>query len=123
MRRAPDWIAEVLSPGTASHDEIVKVPVYERAGVREFWLIDPIDRMLSLYRLEAGHYARLFSGSKDKHRSQQFPVSLLIGTRYSLKSSEAFEGHRGLRAPQNRPDRCVGESAALRVGETPTIQS
>ena len=58
MRGAPDWIAEVLSPGTASHDEVVKVPVYERAGVREVWLIDPIDRTLSLYRLEAGHYGR-----------------------------------------------------------------
>jgi len=58
MRGAPDWIAEVLSPGTARHDKIVKVPVYERAGVREVWLIDPIHRTLSLYRLEAGHYGR-----------------------------------------------------------------
>jgi Uma2 family endonuclease len=58
MRGAPDWIAEVLSPGTASHDQMVKLPVYERAGVREVWLIDPIDRTLTLYRLEAGHYGR-----------------------------------------------------------------
>jgi Uma2 family endonuclease len=58
MRGAPDWIAEVLSPGTASHDKMVKLPVYERVGVREVWLIDPIDRTLTLYRLEAGHYGR-----------------------------------------------------------------
>jgi Uma2 family endonuclease len=58
LRGAPDWIAEVLSPGTASHDRLRKLPVYERAGVRELWLIDPIDRTLSLYRLEAGHYGR-----------------------------------------------------------------
>jgi Uma2 family endonuclease len=58
VRGAPDWIAEVLSPGTARHDRLVKVPVYERAGVREVWLIDPIDSTLSLYRLEAGRYGR-----------------------------------------------------------------
>ena len=58
MRGAPDWLAEVLSPGTARHDRRVKLPVYERAGVREVWLIDPIGRTLTLYRLEAGHYGR-----------------------------------------------------------------
>ena len=58
MRGAPDWLAEVLSPGTAKHDKRVKLPVYERAGVREVWLIDPIDRTLTLYRLEAGRYGR-----------------------------------------------------------------
>jgi Uma2 family endonuclease len=58
MRGAPDWIAEVLSPGTTRHDRLVKLPVYERAGVREVWLIDPIKRTLTLYQLEAGHYGR-----------------------------------------------------------------
>jgi Uma2 family endonuclease len=58
MRGAPDWLAEVLSPTTASYDQIVKLPVYERAGVREVWLIHPIDRTVTIYRLEAGRYAR-----------------------------------------------------------------
>jgi Uma2 family endonuclease len=67
MRGAPDWIAEVLSPYTASHDQVVKLPVYERAGVREVWFVHPIDRTLAIYRLEAGHYgrARIF-GLKGK---------------------------------------------------------
>jgi Uma2 family endonuclease len=56
VRGAPDWLAEVLSPSTARHDKIVKIPAYERAGVREVWLIDPIARTLSIYRLEQGHY-------------------------------------------------------------------
>lgn len=58
MRGAPDWLAEVLSPSTASHDQVNKLPAYERAGVREVWLIHPIDRTLSIYRLEDGRYAR-----------------------------------------------------------------
>ena len=56
MRSAPDWIAEVLSPSTASYDRTIKVPVYERAGVREVWLVHPADRTLTIYRLEEGRY-------------------------------------------------------------------
>ena len=58
MRGAPDWIAEVLSPSTASHDQILKLPIYERAGVREVWLVHPTDRTVTIYRLEAGCYGR-----------------------------------------------------------------
>ena len=61
VRGAPDWLAEVLSPGTTRHDKRVKLPVYERAGVREVWLIDPIDRTLTLYRLKGGRYGRATS--------------------------------------------------------------
>ena len=56
IRGAPDWVAEVLSPSTASHNRTVKLSAYERAGVREVWLIDPVDRTLTIYRLEAGSY-------------------------------------------------------------------
>jgi Uma2 family endonuclease len=56
VRGAPDWLAEVLSPTTARHDRFVKLPVYERAGVREVWLIHPTDRALTTYQLEAGRY-------------------------------------------------------------------
>jgi Uma2 family endonuclease len=58
MRGAPDWVAEILSPHTASHDQVVKLPAYERAGVREVWLVHPIDRTLAIYQLEAGRYGR-----------------------------------------------------------------
>lgn len=58
MRGAPDWVAEILSPGSTRHDQVVKVPVYERAGVRELWLVDPIACRLTIYRLKGGRYAR-----------------------------------------------------------------
>jgi Uma2 family endonuclease len=58
MRGAPGWVAEVLSPTTASHDQIIKLAAYERAGVPEVWLIHPTDRTLTIYRLEAGSYGR-----------------------------------------------------------------
>jgi Uma2 family endonuclease len=58
MRGAPDWVAEILSPSTASHNQTVKLPVYERAGIREVWFVDPRNRTLMIYRLEGARYGR-----------------------------------------------------------------
>lgn len=58
MRGAPDWVAEVLSPSTASYDQVLKLRAYERAGVAEVWLVHPIARTLTLYSLADGHYGR-----------------------------------------------------------------
>ncbi len=58
IRGAPDLAIEVLSPGTASHDQVRKLRLYERAGVREYWLVHPIDRVLTIYRLEQGRYGK-----------------------------------------------------------------
>lgn len=58
VRGAPDWVAEVLSPSSAKHDLIVKLALYERAGVREYWLLHPTDRLVTVYRLIEGRYGR-----------------------------------------------------------------
>ena len=58
VRGAPDLVVEVLSPGTSSHDHVRKRRVYERAGVAEYWLVHPIDRMVTVYRLVNGEYGK-----------------------------------------------------------------
>lgn len=58
IRGAPDWVIEVLSPTTASHDQIVKRDLYERTGVKEYWLVHPVDHILMVYCLENGRYGR-----------------------------------------------------------------
>jgi len=58
VRGAPDWVVEVLSPATAGHDQIKKRNLYERHGVKEYWLVHPIDRVLTVYRLENGEYGK-----------------------------------------------------------------
>lgn len=58
-RGAPDWIIEILSPSTAAKDQIKKLALYERVGVREFWLLHVIDRIVTIYRLnDDGRYGR-----------------------------------------------------------------
>lgn len=41
LRGAPDLVIEILSASTAAYDRGAKFRTYERAGVRELWLIDP----------------------------------------------------------------------------------
>jgi Uma2 family endonuclease len=55
-RGAPDWVVEVLSPSTAGHDQILKRALYQRVGVREYWLVHPVDRLVTIYTLNAGSY-------------------------------------------------------------------
>lgn len=56
VRGAPDWIIEVLSPATARHDHLTKRALYQRAGVREYWLVHPVDRVITVYTLKDGQY-------------------------------------------------------------------
>jgi len=57
-RGAPDWVVEVISAGSASHDQILKRELYERHGVREYWLIHPVDQIVTVYRLLDGSYGK-----------------------------------------------------------------
>jgi Uma2 family endonuclease len=54
FRLAPDWVCEVLSPGTAATDRTKKLRIYAREGVQHAWLVDPLARLLEVLRLDAG---------------------------------------------------------------------
>ena len=58
MRGAPDWVVEVLSPFTAGHDQTIKLATYERAGVKEVWLVHPTDAVVTIYRLHGNAFGR-----------------------------------------------------------------
>ncbi len=49
-RGAPELVIEILSPSTAARDHLTKRALYERHGVREYWLVHPLDRILTVYR-------------------------------------------------------------------------
>lgn len=54
--RAPDLVVEVLSPSTAHRDRGLKLDLYQKAGVSEYWIVDPERRMVQQYVLTAGEY-------------------------------------------------------------------
>ena len=49
---APDWIIEIASPSDLRHDYIKKLNLYEEAGVREYWIVNPMEETVVVYRLE-----------------------------------------------------------------------
>jgi len=51
---APDLVVEVLSPSTAKRDKTHKKDVYAKCGVREYWLVSPIECAVEQYVLEDG---------------------------------------------------------------------
>ena len=53
---APDLIVEVLSPSTAKNDRGYKKDLYERVGVREYWIVDPVLQNIEVYLLVDGEY-------------------------------------------------------------------
>ena len=53
---APDLVVEVLSPGTAKNDRGYKKNLYETAGVKEYWIVDPISHSIEVYILADGKF-------------------------------------------------------------------
>jgi Uma2 family endonuclease len=62
---APDWVCEVLSPGTARTDRVVKMPIYAAQGAAWLWLVDPDQRTLEVYRLLEGHWLLELTALQD----------------------------------------------------------
>ena len=46
---APDFVAEVTSPSTARRDRTVKFQAYEKTGVKEYWLVNPIGKEITVF--------------------------------------------------------------------------
>jgi Uma2 family endonuclease len=52
-RGAPELVIEVLSPTSAARDHLTKRALYEHHGVREYWLVHPLDRLVTIHRRDA----------------------------------------------------------------------
>ena len=62
---APDWIIEIVSPGSIRHDYSTKNFLYAEAGVREYWIIDPLKEQTMVYRYENNSSPDMFSFDKS----------------------------------------------------------
>jgi Uma2 family endonuclease len=62
----PDLIIEILSPGTRRRDLVDKFRVYERVGVREYWVSDSQDWVTQVFMLRDGKFALLGAYSHEE---------------------------------------------------------
>ena len=70
---APDLVIEILSPSTQRHDRVTKFNLYQRAGVREYWIVDPANPSVQSFILENGGY----KANDFKIAGEQIKVNVL----------------------------------------------
>jgi Uma2 family endonuclease len=81
----PDWIIEILSPSTAKKDLQNKFDLYEEAGVKEYWIVEPKNSTVEVFVLESNRYRRVGAYVLD----DVIPCNTLEGLSIDLK--EVFE--------------------------------
>jgi len=65
VRGVPELVIEIGSPGTRKRDETVKRQLYERAGVSEYWVVDPEIDTIRVYRRDGDAFGRAIDVSAD----------------------------------------------------------
>lgn len=58
---APDWIIEIVSPSSTRMDYFVKLFKYRSAGVREYWIINPMKKTVQTYSFEGDEDSNQYS--------------------------------------------------------------
>ena len=53
---APDWIIEIVTPGTVNHDIKTKYDLYAESGVAEYWIVYPGEQSIAVFVLQDGEY-------------------------------------------------------------------
>ncbi len=81
---APDLVIEVMSPGKENRDRdlLVKRQLYAKYGVAEYWIVDPENRLIEVYRLRD---TRLESVASLRH-GDEISSSLLPGFRMTVSA-------------------------------------
>ena len=82
----PDLMIEIVSPDSQSRDWREKYLEYQAAGVREYWMIDPMSRHVEAYTLEASPPSEASAAKEDQYRRL-----------------EEREGHHRLNGPSRLP--------------------
>jgi Uma2 family endonuclease len=59
-RGVPELVIEIASRGTRKRDETIKRRLYEKAGVSEYWIVDPEIDVVRIYRRESDRFGRPF---------------------------------------------------------------
>jgi len=67
VQGSPDLLVEILSPSNTRYDEVTKRALYERTGVGEYWIVDPVNDTVRVFRRNAaGRYEIAANLSRDE---------------------------------------------------------
>jgi len=72
----PDMVIEILSPSSASYDCIKKMRLYQNAGVKEYWIVDPEIKSIFSCVLDNDQY---ITTEYSKNDNEKIPVQILPG--------------------------------------------
>lgn len=87
-RGGPDLVVEILSPSTSRKDQKEKFDLYERHGVREYWVVDPAGAWLCVYRLTD---REKFDGGELRERLRDYsPIGSSVLEGFSVDPAGLF---------------------------------
>ncbi len=91
-RGAPDLVIEILSPSTSRKDQNEKLALYERSGVREYWVVDPAGKWICVYRPKAEAAAPLsFDGGELREAGRDYsPITSRVLAGLVIDPEELF---------------------------------
>lgn len=76
---APDMIVEIISPSSIKTDRIIKFNIYEKAGVKEYWIVEPEGKIVSVFLLQENvRYGRQEIYSEEDQITLNIIPDLLI---------------------------------------------
>jgi Uma2 family endonuclease len=93
---APDFVVEVLSTSTAKYDRGDKKDIYEKNGVKEYWIVSPFGNTIEVYILNAEKKFILtnvyfyFEKETEYNKSDEFITTSLYGDDLKLSIKEIF---------------------------------
>lgn len=82
VRERPDWICEVVPPRNANDDTVKKLRLYHRVAIPHYWIVDPRDATLSVFRWSVDGYVTVLRAERSEIvRAEPFEAVLLeVGT-------------------------------------------
>jgi len=81
IRTPPDWVAEVLSPSNSGLDRVQKLNAYHRHRLPHYWILDPEERTLSVFRWAEPGYLLTLAAAADQivHAEPFDALTLRVG--------------------------------------------
>jgi Uma2 family endonuclease len=78
ITQAPAIVIEVLSPGTARIDKMLKFSRYQEGGIQQYWIVDPRVPSIEVYELAGGVYELIAHGSGAASVPVAGPLSVTV---------------------------------------------